>query len=77
MLFRSFTPPEAFVDLALRAASALGADFAGVDLLFGDEGTPLVCEVNSNAHMRNIQQCTGVDVPMAIADWILHCCSAN
>lgn len=73
----AFTPPEAFVDLALRAASALGADFAGVDLLFGDEGTPLVCEVNSNAHMRNIQQCTGVDVPMAIADWILHCCSAN
>ena len=67
----AFVPPAAFVDLAIRAAQAVGADFAGVDLLFGEQDTPLVCEVNSNAHMRNIQQCTGVDVPLEIARWIL------
>lgn len=67
-----YDPPMAFCDLAIRAAQAVGADFAGVDLLFGEDDQPLICEINSNAHMRNIEQCTGVDVPAAIADWILR-----
>jgi glutathione synthase/RimK-type ligase-like ATP-grasp enzyme len=72
-----FSPPASFVDLAVRAARAVGADFAGVDLLFGAGEQPMVCEVNSNAHMRNIEQCTGVDVPAAIADHIAHCLEAK
>ncbi len=51
--------------LALRAASLLGLDYAGVDLLHGTDG-PLVCEVNSNAHFHGLAACTGVDVAGAI-----------
>src|SRR6185312_14700244 len=40
--------------LAISAAEAVGAEFAGVDLLFGDNEEPLVCEVNAAAHIRNI-----------------------
>ena len=48
-------------ELAIRASEAVGADFCGVDILF-DDGRPLVCEVNSNAHIRNLADCTGHDV---------------
>lgn len=50
-------------NLAVRVAGILGLDFAGVDLLFGENGlADIVCEVNSNAHFKNIYNCTGVDV---------------
>lgn len=57
---------EAFEALALKVCGLLGADFAGVDLLFGEQGEPLLCEVNSNAHIKNILMCTGVNVAEAI-----------
>lgn len=66
---KNYTPSEEESSLALRAARAVGADFAGVDLLFGSEG-PLVCEVNSNAHFKNIQTCTGVPVAEEIIQYI-------
>lgn len=66
---KNYTPSEEESSLALRAARAVGADFAGVDLLFGAEG-PLVCEVNSNAHFKNIQTCTGVPVAEEIIQYI-------
>ena len=57
---KPYQPSKEEKALAVRACETLGADFAGVDLLFGDKG-PLVCEVNSNAHFKNIYDCTGVD----------------
>lgn len=62
-----FDPPESFVKLALKVCELIGADFAGVDLLFGEDEEPVLCEVNSNAHIKNIQTCTGVNV----AEYIL------
>ena len=47
--------------LAVRCCEILQADFAGVDLLFLEDGSPVVCEVNSNAHFKNIYDCTGVN----------------
>ena len=45
---------------AIAACEAVGADFAGVDILLGE--TPLVCEVNSNPHFKSTLDCTGVDL---------------
>ena len=53
------TPEEE--ELAVRTAELLGLDFCGVDLLFGEDGSPILCEVNSNAHFKSIYQCTGVN----------------
>ena len=64
-----YTPSEVEVSLALKAAKAVGADFAGVDLLFGEKG-PLVCEVNSNAHFKNLLDCTGVNTAEKIIAYI-------
>lgn len=69
-----YEPSAREKQLAVRAAKALQLDFAGVDLLFskGEEGeADIVCEVNSNAHFRNMEQCTGVNVAEYIVDDII------
>ncbi|MGN0098207.1 MAG: RimK family alpha-L-glutamate ligase [Candidatus Methanomethylophilaceae archaeon] len=63
-------PSEDEEELALKASEAVGADFCGVDILYMD-GEPVVCEVNSNAHMRNLRNCTGIDVSDMILEHII------
>ena len=63
---------DAQKELALRAAKAVGAEFAGVDLLFGVNEEPLVCEVNAAAHIRNILNVTGINVGDAMIKYILR-----
>ena len=54
---------------ALAASEAVGADFCGVDLLFGGAG-PLVCEVNSNPNFKSSLDCTGVNMADKIVEYI-------
>jgi len=65
----NWTPTGEQCALALRAAEALGLDFAGVDVLFGQDG-PLLCEVNSNAHFKTTLECTGVNMADEIMRYI-------
>lgn len=58
--------------IAIRAAEAVGAEFAGVDLLFGENEQPLVCEVNAAAHIRNIYTVTGINVADRMIAYILR-----
>lgn len=67
-----YEPNDAFCNLAIKATQVLGADFTGVDLLFGANGEPILCEVNSNAHIKNIYDCTGIDVSEFIFKHILN-----
>lgn len=55
--------------LAVAAANAVGADFAGVDLLFKDGGYT-VCEVNTSAHFGTVKEVTGINLADAIAEHI-------
>ncbi|WP_440894729.1 ATP-grasp domain-containing protein [Amphibacillus sp. Q70] len=64
-------PHQEFIDLAIAASLAVGADFSGVDLLYDEDDQPLICEVNSNAHIKNIYQCTSIDVSAFIFRHIL------
>lgn len=59
-----------FEDAAVAACNAIGLDFAGVDVLFGADGEPVVCEVNSNPHFKSSLECTGVDLSEYIIDYI-------
>ncbi len=49
-------------EIAVKACRALGLDFAGVDVLFGEGGKPLICEVNSNPHFKSTLEATGIDL---------------
>ncbi|MFD1609047.1 ATP-grasp domain-containing protein [Oceanobacillus luteolus] len=61
--------------IAIEATKAIGANFAGVDLLFGKDG-PLICEVNSNAHIRNLLDCTKINAADFIMSFIMKQLSA-
>ena len=58
----TYTLSEAQAALAVKTAQLLGCTFAGVDLLFGENGEMTVCEVNSNAHFAGISAATGVNI---------------
>ena len=66
----SYHPSESFKELAIKASNTIGTDFSGVDLMFGENDEPIICEVNSNAHIKNIYDCSGIDVTAYIFDYI-------
>jgi len=68
---RPFELPPAWEQLALRAAAAIDADYAGVDLLPSRDGTVFVLEVNGIPGWRGLQQATGLDVAGVIVDHLV------
>ena len=60
-------PPE-WDSLAVRAAAAVGAEYAGVDLLPARDGSVSVLEVNGIPGWQGLQEATGLDVAGAIID---------
>ena len=56
--------------LALKAHRALGLDFSGIDLLFGDDGKPILCEVNSNLNFLSFEKVSGISVAKKILSYI-------
>ena len=58
----NYKPTDDQVAMALSACKVLNLDFAGVDILFGDNDEPILCEVNSNAYPLNVQKVTGVNI---------------
>lgn len=57
--------------LAVEAARAVGAEFAGVDIIAGTDGGLQVLEVNSMPGWRGLQDTTSVDVAdRLVADWL-------
>lgn len=53
--------------LAVRAAAAVGADYAGVDLIEAEDGRFLILEVNSMPAWKGLTAATGIDVAAALA----------
>lgn len=66
-----FNLPAAWADLAVRAAAAVGADYAGVDLLPSPEGDVLVLEVNGIPGWQGFQEATSLDVAGAIVEHLV------
>jgi ribosomal protein S6--L-glutamate ligase len=59
---------EAEAELALRAAAAVGARFAGIDLLYHRGGGCYVIEVNAVPGWRAFQRVTEIDVAARLLD---------
>jgi RimK family alpha-L-glutamate ligase len=59
-----------WAQLALSAAAAVGADYAGVDLLPSQDGDVFVLEVNGIPGWRGLQQATGVDIAGTIVECV-------
>jgi RimK family alpha-L-glutamate ligase len=71
----ALAPEGAVAELAVRAAAAVGADYAGVDLISAphDEGQWLVLEVNSMPAWQGLQTVSDADIADALAaDFLAH-----
>ena len=68
---RSVTLEPEQTELALAAARAVGADYAGVDLLPARDGTVYVVEVNGIPGWRGLQEATSLDVAAAIVELLV------
>ncbi len=67
---KTYEPTKEQCELAISCCEKIGLDFAGVDILFGEQDKPILCEVNSNAHFKNIFDCTGVNTAELIISYI-------
>ena len=63
--------PNNFLETAEKCAKILGLDYCGVDILEGENGEPIVSEVNSNAFYEGIEKTTGINVAGCYVDYLL------
>ena len=63
--------PLPYIRLAEKAAQILKLDYCGVDLLKGKDGEPILCEVNSNAFLKWIEEVTGINIAYVYARYIV------
>jgi len=64
--------PKSYIELAEKVSRILKLDFCGVDMLIGNNGEPILLEVNSNAHFKNLYDCTGINTAEYIADYVIR-----
>jgi tetrahydromethanopterin:alpha-L-glutamate ligase len=64
-------PDREMAELSLRAAAAVGANYAGVDLMRDGDGRLWVLEVNSMPAWRGLQHVTDVPVALRLAASVL------
>ncbi len=69
---RARTLSADWAELALSAARAVGADYAGVDLLPARDGTVYVVEVNGIPGWRGLQEATSIDVAASIVEHLIR-----
>ncbi len=69
---QTYTPSENFKNIALAAVKEIGMDFAGVDVMFGEDGEGILCEVNASPHFKSSLQATGIDMSKRIMQYIVE-----
>jgi tetrahydromethanopterin:alpha-L-glutamate ligase len=63
--------------LAVRAAAAVGADFAGVDIVYGHDGYPTVLEVNSMPAWSGLQKVASANIASILAGDLIAALAAR
>jgi ribosomal protein S6--L-glutamate ligase len=66
----AFIPDQTLLDLAHRAAAAVGAPLAGVDLLPGRDGRMYCIEVNAVPGWKGLAKAQGTDVAALVLDFV-------
>jgi RimK family alpha-L-glutamate ligase len=70
---RLITLSAEWEEMALRAARAMDAEYAGVDLLPARDGTVYTLEVNGIPGWEGVQKATGTDIADAIVTQLVEC----
>ena len=62
---------ENFFDFAQEIANYLHIEYAGIDLLFGENNEPVLCEINSNAFFEEFEKITEINVAKLFAEMVM------
>jgi ribosomal protein S6--L-glutamate ligase/tetrahydromethanopterin:alpha-L-glutamate ligase len=65
-------PDKRLADMSVRAAKALGAEYAGVDILPKEGGGYSLIEVNTIPGWKGLKKATGFDAAEYLADFVLQ-----
>jgi tetrahydromethanopterin:alpha-L-glutamate ligase len=68
---RAAIASQELIDLALRAAACVGADYAGVDIIQAQDGRFLVLEVNSMPAWNGLQRVSRLRISDHVVDAFL------
>jgi len=66
----AYEPSNDQIQLAKKIMNIIGLDFAGIDFLFDKEEKLILCEVNSNAHFKELYDATSINVAVNIMEYI-------
>lgn len=69
-VMNSYNPTDEDIMLARAVMRSLSLDFAGIDIMHDQDGKPVFCEANSNAHFKNLFDLTGINVAEAMIKYI-------
>ena len=59
------------IEFAQKIADILKIEYAGIDLLFLENGDPILCEINSNAFFEEFEKVTGINVAKKFAEMVI------
>ena len=68
---QAYEPSQCEIALAVAATRAVGASYAGVDLIHDRDKQPLVIEVNSMPAWHGLQTVTKCNIALSLVDKIL------
>ncbi len=68
---KKIEPSKEFIDFAEKVAKLLNLDYMGIDLMYGNSGEPILCEVNSNAFFEMAEEVTNTNVAKAYVEHII------
>lgn len=60
-----------FEETAIKAVSAIGLDFGGVDILFENENTPYIAEVNFPCYFVRCEKAAGDNIAKQMAEYLI------
>ncbi len=64
-------PPSSFIETAEKISRILDLDYAGIDILLGENNTPILSEVNSNAFFNEIEAVSKVNITEKLVEHIM------
>jgi len=63
---------SSYDELAIKVSQALDLDYAGIDILKGENGEPILNEVNSNAYFTEVEKVTKNNITGELVKHILN-----
>lgn len=66
-----YSADEKLIKLCEKTASVLNLDYCGIDVIYDKDGTPYICEVNSNAFFAAAERVCGANVAKRYAEHII------